>query len=121
MLSDNFPKDSEFRVKYAAFKIHLALPIIEWIQLLFNNVKSEVEELTKFYLLRAQFLMYLVLKLTPNLLFPDHDTNKNKFLVFTKLASRTAHIWKRKKLNLTLNFMSQTPETGNDSGWDPST
>lgn len=50
MLSDNFPKDSEFRVKYAAFKIHLALFIIEWIQLLFNNVKSKVEELTKFYL-----------------------------------------------------------------------
>lgn len=23
-------------------------------------------------------------------------------------------------LNLTLNFMSQTSETGNDSGWDPS-
>lgn len=49
----------------------------------------------------------------------------NNLLVFTELGSKSTKYEKGNQsfivLNLTLNFKSQTFETGIDSGWNPST
>lgn len=74
--------------------------------------------------------MNLVLEVIQNLLFIDNDINGKieceqvAFIYQVKLQINTNMKKKRKSfimLNLTLNFMSQTSETGNDSGWDPAT
>jgi len=70
-----------------------------------------------------------VLEVIPNLLFTDNDINgkiqkgEQVACIYRIRLQINTHMNKKKKsvvmLNLTLNFMSQTSETGNDSGWDP--